>query len=409
MLVIDPRMAGISGDMLLSALVDLTGMEEAVQEVADVVSSTLDYVDRIGVEFRDVRRGDLRGRRMIVTLEERVERLWASDALRYAAEMCRNLGLGERASTLVRTVISELARAEVSAHGYEPEKAHFHELGSADTFLDVLGVASVLQRSGLIDELVYTTPPALGGGYVEISHGYLPVPTPAVLEILRRHNYRISSVPIEAELTTPTGAALLVNLASRIVDTLPPMRIEGVGVGAGERELDRVPNLLRVIRGSGSGSREVKMEVVTLLETNVDDVPGEVLGHVVDELMKQGALDVSVLPATGKKGRPAYLIRVLSNPRAAEELAILLMRETGTLGVRLMDVPRMVAERDVRTIRLELLGRSYEVRVKVSSIGGKVVNVKPEHDDLAKISRETGIPLRRLDDLVRTRLAEPLD
>ncbi len=407
MLVIDPRMAGISGDMLLSALVDLTGMEEEVQEVAEVISSTLDYVDRIKVEFRDVRRGGLRGRRMIVTLKERVERLWASEALRHAEDMCRNLGLGEKASALVRNAINELANAEISAHGYEPEKAHFHELGSADTFLDVLGVASILQGSKLIDELVYTTPPALGGGYVEVSHGYLPVPTPAVLEILRRHNYRVSSVPVEAELTTPTGAALLVNLASVVVDTLPLMRIEGVGVGAGERELDRVPNLLRVIRGSESGQLSMGggVEIVTLLETNVDDVPGEVLGHVINELMRQGALDVSVLPATGKKGRPAHLIRVLSNPWAAEELAILLMRETGTLGVRLMDVPRMVAERDLRTVRLELLGRSYEIRVKVSSIGGKVLSVKPEHDDLVRISREAGIPLRRVEDYVRSRLA----
>lgn len=406
MLVIDPRMAGISGDMLLSALVDLTGMEEAVREVAEVVSATLDYVDRVEVGFRDVRRGGLRGKRMVVTLEERVERLWASDALRYAEEMCRDLNLGEKASTLVRNVINELASAEVSAHGYEPERAHFHELGSADTFLDVLGVANVLQRSGLIDELVYTTPPALGSGYVEISHGYLPVPAPAVLEILRRHSYRVSSVPVEAELTTPTGAALLVNLASRVVDTLPPMGIEGIGIGAGERELERVPNLLRVIRGSEDGGR---VEVVTLLETNVDDVSGEILGHVIEKLMERGALDVSVLPATGKKGRPAYLIRVISKPWMADELAVLLMRETGTLGVRLTDVPRMVAERDNRTIRLELMGRSYEVRVKVSSIGGKIVSVKPEHDDLARISRETGIPLRRLEEYVRSRIAERPD
>ncbi len=402
MLVIDPRMAGISGDMLLSALVDLTGAEEAVREVVEVVANTLNYVERLEVEFRDVRRGGLRGKRMIVTLEERAERLWASEALRYAGEMCEELGLRGRALKLVRDVMGELAGAEIAVHGYEPEKAHFHELGSADTFLDVLGVAYILQRSGLIHEVIYTTPPALGSGFVEISHGYLPVPAPAVLEILRRHRYRISSVPASTELTTPTGAALLVNLASEVLDALPPMTIVDVGVGAGEREVEGIPNLLRVIRGSEKGGG---VEVVTLLETNVDDVPGELLGHLIQRLVQQGALDVSVLPATGKKGRPSYLIRVISKPWMAEELASSLIRETGTLGVRMMDVPRITAEREVRTVRVEIEGEDFEVRVKVSRIGGQIINVKPEHDDLAKISRETGIPLKRIEDRVRASLS----
>ncbi len=400
MLVVDPRIAGMSGDMLLSALVDLTGMEDAIREVAEVVSATLNHVERLEIEFSDVRRGGLRGLRMIVNFEGRPGRMWASDALEYAGRMCRDLGLGERASNFVRRVFSELAGAEISVHGYEPEKAHFHELGSADTFLDVLGVAYLLWKSRIIEEPVYTTPPALGSGYVEISHGRLPVPAPAVLEILRRHNYRISSVPVEAELTTPTGAALLVNLASKVVYTMPPMRIDGIGVGAGERELEGVPNLLRVIRGEESGSTEV----VTLLETNVDDVSGEVLGHLIERMMEQGALDVSVVPALGKKGRPAYLIRVLSRPWMAEELADRLMRETGSLGVRIMDVPRVVAEREIRTVRVKLSGREFEVRVKVSRVGGRIVGVKPEHDDLKRISTRTGLPLRRVEELVRSHL-----
>ena len=397
-------MAGISGDMLVSALVDLTGMEDAIREVAEVVSGTLDHVERLEVEFRDVRRGGLRGKRMIVSLEERSGRLWASDALEHAERMCRDLGLDERASNMVRDVFNELASAEVSVHGYEPERAHFHELGSADTFLDVLGVAHLLQKSGMIEELVYTTPPALGSGYVEISHGYLPVPAPAVLEILRRHNYRISSVPVEAELTTPTGAALLVNIASKIVDALPPMRMDGIGVGAGERELEGIPNLLRVIRGEESG----RMEVVTLLETNVDDVSGEVLGHLIERMMEQGALDASIIPAVGKKGRPAHLIRVISRPWMAEELADRLMRETGSLGVRMMDVPRVVADREIRTVRVELGGREFEVRVKVSRVGERILGVKLEHDDLKRISARTGLPLRRVEELVRSRLP-PVD
>ncbi len=404
MLVVDPRMAGISGDMLVSALADLTGMEDAIRKVAEVVSGTLDRVERLEVEFRDVRRGGLRGRRMMVNLVERPGSMMASDALEQVEKMCRELDLGERASNLVRSVFRELADAEISVHGYEPEKAHFHELGSADTFLDVLGVAYLLQRSGLIEEPVHTTPPALGGGHVRISHGYLPVPAPAVLEILRRHGYRISSVPVEAELTTPTGAALLVNLASKVVDTLPPMRIDGIGVGAGERELEGVPNLLRIVRGGESG----RAEVVALLETNVDDVSGEVLGHLIGRMMELGALDVSVIPIMGKKGRPAHLIRVISKPWMAEELANLLMMETGSLGVRLMNVPRVVAEREIRTIRVELAGGEFEVRVKVSRVGDRIVGVKPEHDDLKRISARTGLPLRRVEELVRSRLP-PVD
>ena len=144
------------------------------------------------------------------------------------------------------------------------------------------------------------------------------------------------------------------------------------------------------------------------METNVDDVSGEVLGHLIERIMEQGALDVSIIPAVGKKGRPAHLIRVISRPWMAEELADRLMRETGSLGVRMMDVPRVVADREIRTVRVELGGREFEVRVKVSRVGERILGVKPEHDDLKRISARTGLPLRRVEELVRSRLP-PVD
>ncbi len=403
-LVIDPRIAGISGDMFLGALVDLTGTHDPIHQVAEEIVDLLDYVHKIDIEVKDVRKWGLRAKQVVVEIDEHFHHVMASDIKENARKLCERVGLSEKASFIVQKILDELVDAEVTVHGYEPSKAHFHELGSADTLLDIIGAIHLLEATGLLDSDIYSTPPALGSGYIEISHGRLPVPAPAVLEILKRHKFPISSTPVEAELTTPTGAALLVNLAHQVTDFIPPMTIEGVGLGAGMYDLEKIPDVLRIVEGT---SEKAVWDKIMTLETHVDDVPGEVLGHLVDKLLEEGAIDVAIIPMITKKNRPAHLIKVLSELKDYQRLVEVLMKEAGTLGVRIIETPRIVAERVKKPVLLRLGGKEFQVRVKVSKApDGKIVSMKPEYEDLKAAAQQLGLPLREIMELAKKDILE---
>jgi uncharacterized protein (TIGR00299 family) protein len=242
----------------------------------------------------------------------------------------------------------------------------------------------------------------VGGGYAASAHGLLAVPGPAALEILRSHEIPWKGGPVEEELLTPTGAALLATLVDEFVPDLPLIRAERVGYGAGKRELI-LPNVLRAIlaeiipvpEAAAKQNHGQHGDRVVQLETNVDDVTGEVLGHLIEKLMQAGALDVSVLPALMKKGRAGFVIRAIARAQETELLARIMIRETGSLGVRVFpSVHRMVAEREQRIVQVEISGHIYQPRVKVSRMDGELLSVKPEYEDCKKIAEETDRPLR---------------
>ncbi len=406
-LVIDPRIAGVSGDMFLGAIVDLTGVQDPVYKVADAVADLLDYVNSIRVEIKDVRKRGIRAKQVFIEIDEHFHHVMASDIKKNAEKLCETLGLSEKAKELVKRTLDELVASEVAVHGYEPSKAHFHELASADTLIDIVGTYFLLEESGLLDSEIYAMPPALGGGCLEISHGRLPVPAPAVLEILKRHKFPISFTPVEAELTTPTGAAILVNLAHKVTNFLPPMVIEGVGHGAATGEFENVPNILRLIQGS---REELLMDKIVTLETHVDDASGEVLGHLIGRLMDEGAIDVAVIPMITKKNRPGHLIKVLAELSNYQHLIDVLMKESGTLGVRIIETPRIVAKRAKKPVPLKIGGKEFQVRVKVSkALDGSIINMKPEYEDLKIAADQLGIPLREVMDLAKRDIIERRD
>ncbi len=406
-LVIDPRMAGISGDMFLGALVDLTGVSDPIYQVAQEIEQVLDYVHKIDIEIKDVRKRGLRAKQVEIKIDEHFHHVMASDVKENARKVCERIGLSERGSNLVQKVLDELVSSEVAAHGYDPSKAHFHEIGSADTLIDIIGVIYLMESTQLLDADIYSTPPALGGGYIDISHGLLPVPAPAVLEILKRHKYPVSSTPVKAELTTPTGAALLVNLAPKTTEFIPPMRIEGVGLGAGVQEFEKIPNMLRVILGS---SDSPTWDKIVTLETHIDDVSGEIIGNLIDRVLEAGAIDIAVIPMTTKKNRPGNLVKVLTEFHDYPKIVDVLMRESGTLGVRIIETPRIVAKRYKKPVPLRIHGREFQVRVKVSiAPDGSIINMKPEYEDLKSIAREFGAPLREVMDLARKDILERRD
>ena len=300
------------------------------------------------------------------------------------------------------SIFQLLAEAEAAVHGTAIDEMHFHEVGADDAIADIVGVCLLLHDLGV--ERVVTTPLSAGSGTVEMSHGTYPVPGPAVVELAGRADWSLSGGPVDAELLTPTAAAILAHVADG-VEALPELRVTGAGYGAGGYSFADRPNVLRAIVGDGDGG--LRRDEITVLETNLDDATPEVLGGLQDRLLDAGARDVSIVPATMKKSRPGHLVKVICKPADSERLARLLAEETGTLGVRAHGAGhRWIADREVVTATVEIDGEAYEVDVKVATdTGGTVFDVSGEYDDAAAVADETGQPvreiLRRAEDAVR--------
>src|SRR5215210_59098 len=294
-------------------------------------------------------------------------------------------GLPERTSSRALEAFHRLAVAEGAVHDEDPEEVTFHEVGAVDSIVDVVGSCLALE---LLDAAsVSCGPLPLGTGVVDSAHGLLPVPGPATLEILAGSRVRWTDEP--TEMTTPTGAALMKTFTGgNFTDAAPPMTLNTTGYGAGKARLRSAPNLLRAVVGELEGPEGG----VELLEANVDDAPGELLGAAVERLLAAGAIDAWLEPIVMKRGRGAYKACVLAPSDDRERLARLLMRETGTLGVRHHAVGRTVAERRYVTVALPY----GECRIKVGSIDGEDFVVAPEYTDAARLAGETGLSLPRV-------------
>jgi uncharacterized protein (TIGR00299 family) protein len=293
--------------------------------------------------------------------------------------------LPERASSRAMEAFRLLAVAEGAVHNQDPEEITFHEVGAVDSIVDVVGSCVALELLGAGS--VSCGPLPMGTGVVDAAHGLLPVPGPATLEILEGSPVRWTDEPVET--TTPTGAALMRSFTSgTFTDAAPPMTLHATGYGAGRAHLRGAPNLLRAVVGELEGPEGG----VELLEANVDDAPGELLGAAVERLLAAGALDAWLEPIVMKRGRGAYKACAMALSGDRERLARLLMRETGTLGVRHHPVGRTVAGR--RHVVVDL---PYgNCRVKVGSIDDDVFVVAPEYVDAARLAGETGLPLPRV-------------
>jgi uncharacterized protein (TIGR00299 family) protein len=341
------------------------------------------------LEARPVQRGGLAATQVLVHVRQSsVVRTYA-----HIVGLLTEARLPERARDRALAAFARLAEVEGRLHGRPAAQVHFHEVGGTDAIIDILGTCVALELLG-VDE-VYASPVAQGTGMVRSAHGLLPNPAPAVVELLRgAPTYGTDS---SAELTTPTGAALLAALCSGW-GALPRLEISAVGRGAGSRDLDGVPNLTQLVVGSGAASDTVGGHEVVVLETNVDDVSGEVLAHTLRSLLDAGAHDAWVTPIVAKKGRPAHLVSVVAPPERVEELRGLLVTETGSLGVRAHATSRWTARREM--VEVEVAG--LPVRVK-----GSAARWKAEYDDAARVAARTGIPLREVAARAEAAAADP--
>ena len=328
------------------------------------------------------------------TDDEDAERTGPHRSYPEVIEIVESMALPDGVESDAKAVFELLGRAEASVHGTDLDATHFHEVGADDAIADVVGVALLLDDLG--PERIVTGPAATGAGDVEISHGVYPVPTPAVVELLTEADWSTRGGPVESELLTPTGAAILAHFAAG-VDRLPTMDTHAVGYGAGNKSFGAHPNVLRAVLGEST--EDLARDPVTVLETNVDDATPEELGGLQETLSEVGALDVSILPATMKKSRPGHLIKVIVKPGDADRVARRLALETGTLGVREHGRGhRLIADRETDTVEVEASGETVDICVKIARLGDTVFDVSAEFDDALAAAESTGgaVPVRDL-------------
>lgn len=382
--------------MLLASLLDLTASPEILEPLAEALRDHPNCT-AFTYQAKEVCSGVISAQRLHIELQEK--KLCSTDELAaIAGNLAGELNLSSKAVGLVDSVLQDLAAAEARVHRFG---LHSHEIASLGTLFDVMGSALILDKRGFLDGTIYATPPALGSGSIRILGMEMSGPAPATLEILSRHQMAYSLQAVNQELTTPTGAALLANLTSDVVDFYPAMKPLAIGYGAGTREMDGRPNVLRTVEGRNFRATR---DSIVFLETNLDDLPGEVIGYATQRLLKEGAVDVFVTQALGKKSRPVSVISVITDHNACDRLIRILMEETGTLGVRVQEISRVVADRVRERHSFTVQGQTFEIRVKTSRVDGMVISIKPEYEDLKKIAESLGIPLCQLAEAVKREL-----
>lgn len=357
---------GLAGDMLLAALLDAGADLELLRGVPaalgiEGVEITAERVERqgIGALHLGIEASDDHAHRAYADIRRLVE----------------DAELPERARARSLDAFARLAKVEGGIHGVPPDEVHFHELGSLDTLVDVCGAFVLLDH--LEVERVACSPLPFARGFTQAAHGVLPLPAPATLGLLE--GVPLVGVETEAELVTPTGAAI----AAVAVDewgSLPPLTLERVGYGAGTKDFADRPNVVRIVLGTEAMRPTGR---VVLLETNLDDFSPELVPDAVERCFAAGALDVWTVPAQMKKGRPGFVLSVLARPGVEGEIARALLEETTALGVRVSRLDRYELEREERVV--EVSGGT--VRVKVGTLDGRVVNLAPEHDDCAAVAK----------------------
>jgi hypothetical protein len=385
--------SGASGDMLLGSLLDVGLPLEELQ--ADLARLS---VGGYHLAARRATRQGLSGTHFQVHLETGEQPARTLPAIEQILTLS---DLPSHVQDRSRSVFVRLAQVEAAVHGMSIDRVHFHELGAVDTLVDVVGFVCALERLAI--DAVYSSPLPLGGGTVHTEHGRLPVPAPATLALLAQVGAPTVPGPVQAELLTPTGAALLTEFAAF---ERPAMTIQAVGYGFGTKEFGSAegapagwPNALRVWVGADTVAPSspaiappVESDQVALLACNLDNATGETLGYTMDRLLAAGALDVWFTPIQMKKNRPATQLSVLCRPQDTGALAALLLHETPTLGVRQQILSRSKAAREVRPVETPW----GTVRVKVKFLAGQAVAVSPEYDDCARLAIQAGVPLQQV-------------
>jgi uncharacterized protein (TIGR00299 family) protein len=372
--------SGISGDMVLGALVDAGANLRAIET----------DLRRLGLEnwsmsAEKVKRGAICATRVKVESNEDHHHRGLSLIL----NRIEDANLAPRATERAKNIFTRLAEAEAKVHNMPVEQVHFHEVGAVDSIIDIVGAAIGFELLG-IDEFACSAFD-VGAGQVKTAHGSLPVPAPATADLLR--GAPVYSSGIQHELVTPTGAAIATTLATRFAE-MPGMKLRAIGYGAGSKDLKEQANVLRLLIGeSVAGEAGQRWDTpVTVIETNLDDMSPQIYGYFAEKALAAGALDVFSSPAQMKKNRPGLLVTLLAESANVSRLIDLVFRETTTIGVRTYETRRKTLDREFVPVETPF----GNVRIKISRMNGSVLNATPEYDDCQRIATERGIPLKQV-------------
>lgn len=387
-IIIDPQSSGIAGNMIIGALVDLGANKD---ELKEIMEKSAEPFGKIEVSFDKVTKHG------IASTYCHVEMLECENSINYTdfIEKIKRLNLEENVKKTSIKVFERIAKAESEVHGKSLEEIHFHEVGLSDAVADVIGSIYAYYSLNFNEQKVIGLPIAVGGGRIETSHGILPVPAPAVVEILK--DTKIVGGPVESELATPTGSAIYAEICDETKEFIPPIKPKKTGYGAGKKDFDH-PNVLRIIETADIQ----ESDEIDVIETNLDHLTGEEIGYLFDKLQDAGASDVSITPIIMKKNRQGSLLKVISPRNNREKLVDTIFAETGSLGIRIApNLHRGIAERKFIKKEFEIKGEKFEVTFKIGYVNGEIISSRPEYEDLKQIAEKTGLPLIKVKEIVK--------
>ena len=402
-LFIDCQVAGISGDMILSSLVDLGANKskiiDGVKESANFLSgSTIKKLD-----FIKVQKHGKSATQLVLEIEEDTHERKGTEIKKCIQSASEILELSKHAKEFAENSINTLIKAESIVHGEPESSVHFHEASSIDTVVDIIGIAIALDDLNLFDEEISCSYVAIGGGTVSFSHGTTSNPAYAITEIFKKSNIIVTGGPVNEELTTPTGASILVNLVSSCKEFFVDMSIDSVGYGSGTKNFDEFANVLKLVQGKSD--QTLVKETIQILETNLDDVSGEVIANTIEKLMENGAKDVTVTNAITKKGRPSQIISIICDSEKTNLLLKLLINETKTLGVRIRTSQRYVVPRKILESEVNLENQNFIVHYKVSDSE----HFKLEFEDVKSISNQLKLSFNKTEELLKEQIKKKND
>ena len=398
--VIDSQISGISGDMFLSCLIDLGANKK---KIIDGIFKCQDIISGCSIKeakFEKIEKNEFSATRFFFQYKDQVLERRAKEMQKNLVKLCEIVKLRQKYKSYALNVLNTLINVESKIHGKRTHTVHLHEIGSIDTFVDIIGSSIALQELKILDSRIQSTNVNVGNGVVKFSHGIISNPTNGVLQIFKDKNIIINGSK-NGELTTPTGASILVNLTDECIEHYPKMIPKKIGLGAGTKEFKNHPNVLRIVLGDMVENYSIESEPTFLIETNVDDISGEILGNMINVLMREGAKDVTIFPGISKKNRPVNNIRILSDKFKVNNLIDKLFRESGTAGIRIQETNRIVLPRDIITLPIIINKRKFDIRVKIiKDNNGNILNIKPEYDDLQNISKKMNMSYKSVYDLI---------
>ncbi len=372
--------SGASGDMILGALIDAGFSQEKLNEELKKLS-----VDNYEINSKKVLRAAITGTKFDVSIKEDTihDEHHRKRTLKDISRLINESSLSESVRKESIKIFENLANAEAKVHNTLPEEVHFHEVGAIDSIVDIVG--AVIAFDSLKIRNIYYSPIRTGTGFVKCHHGQFPIPAPATVELLKGHH--VTGTNIQRELTTPTGAAILTTLGVN-VEMCPEITLQQVGYGAGSHEIPQIPNLLRVMIGETITVCE--QDEVWMVETNIDDMPGEHFGYLLEKILDAGALDGYITPVQMTKSRPGTLISIIVDDACMSKVERIIFEQSTTFGIRKYRASRKKLHRKLVDVETEY----GMIKVKVGVLNGCIKNITPEHEDCRKIAEERGIPLK---------------